>query len=64
MTQFRVQVQVRNRVEPSLAHITFNRRLSVRYLPSYLVGERLGLPGLVLSRITGTIQVERGSQDK
>ena len=59
--QVRIQVQIENRLEPDLS---VNRHLSLRYLPSYIVGEKLGLLALVLSRITGNIQVERGGRDK
>ena len=62
--QFRVRVLVESRTDIDLTRISHNRHLSVRYLPSYMVGDRLGLPPLLLSRITGTIQVERGTPDK
>ena len=64
MTQFRVQVKIQNRIEPDLYRVTNNRNLSIRYLPSYVVAEKLSLTGLVLSRISSNIQVERGSPDK
>lgn len=65
MSQLRVQVQVKSSgVEPDLSRISNNHRLSIHYLPSYVVGERLGIHSLVLSRITGNIQVERGSKEK
>ena len=63
--QVRVQVKVRLLPEPDIAGIVSNsHRLSVRYLPSYLVAQKLGLNSLLLSRISGNIQVEKGSPEK
>ena len=63
--QVRVQVKVKLLPEPDMAVVVGNsHRLSVRYLPSYVVSQQLGLKPLVLSRIAGNIQVERGSPDK
>ncbi|CAI8010817.1 5'-3' exoribonuclease 1 [Geodia barretti] len=62
--QVRVQVKVRLLPEPDIAGVVSNsHRLSVRYLPSYLVAQKLGLNSLLLSRISGNIQVEKGSPE-
>jgi len=41
-----------------------NRQLYLHYTPSYLVAQQLGMPPLALSRITGNVQVEKGSKVK
>ena len=64
MSQLRVHVKVKNLPEPEIDSIIDNQKLSIHYLPSYVVLERVGLPALLLSRITGNIQVEKGSRDK
>ena len=63
-SSLRVLVKVKLHPEPEMDPIISNRKLSIRYLPSYVVAEKVGLPGLLLSRITGNIQVEKGSRDK
>ena len=60
----RVLVKVKLHPEPEMDTIISDRKLSIRYLPSYVVVEKAGLPALLLSRITGNIQVEKGSRDK
>ena len=63
--QFRVQVRVKLLPEPDMASVVTNRHyLSVHYTPSYAVAQQLGLKSLVLSRISGNIQVEKGSPAK
>ena len=64
MAQLRVMVKIKVHLEPELDSIINDRKLSVRYLPSFIVSDRVGLSPLLLSRITGNIQVERGSRDK
>ena len=64
MEQVRVHVKVTLRQEPDLDVVMDNQRLSIRYLPSHVVAEKVGLPTLVLARITGNIQMERGSREK
>jgi 5'-3' exoribonuclease 1 len=62
--QVRVQVKVRLLPEPDIAGVVSNsHRLSVRYLPSFVVARELGLNSLLLSRISGNIQVEKGSPE-
>lgn len=63
-SSLRVLVKVKLHPEPEMESIISDRKLSIRYLPSYVVAERVGFPALLLSRITGNIQVERGSRDK
>ena len=60
----RVVVKVKVHPEPELEYIINDQKLSVRYLPSYVVQERVGIPSVLLARITGNIQMERGSRDK
>ena len=62
--QLRVQVKVNPLPEPELLSVLNNRKLFVRYLPSHVVTSEVGLPPIALARITGNIQVERGSRDK
>ena len=63
--QVRVQVKVRLLPEPDIASVVGNsHRLSVHYLPSYIVSQQLGMKPLVLARIAGNIQVEKGSRAK
>ena len=63
--QFRVQVRVKVLPEPDMASvITNSHHLFVHYTPSYVVAQQLGLRSLVLSRISGNIQVEKGSPEK
>ena len=63
--QGRVQVKVRLVPEPDMARVVgSSHRYTVRYLPSYMVAQQLGLKSLVLSRISGSIQVEKGTPKK
>ena len=64
MTQLRVHVKVKVRPEPNIDGVMRNRQLNLRYVPSYMVAGQLKMPSLALSRITGNVQVERGSKDK
>ena len=64
MTQLRVQVKVTPQPEPELLSVQHNRRLSVRYLHSRAVASEVDLPPVALARITGCIQVEKGSKNK
>lgn len=64
MTQLRVHVKVKVRPEPNIDAVMGNRQLNLRYVPSYMVAGQLKMPPLALSRITGNVQVERGSRDK
>ena len=65
MEQVRVHVKVTLRPEPNLDVVMDNQHsLSIRYLPSHVVAGKVGLPSLTLARITGNIQVERGSKEK
>ena len=64
MTQLRVHVKVKVRPEPNIDAVMGNRQLNLRYVPSYMVAGQLKMPPLALSRITGNVQVERGSRNK
>ena len=64
MAQLRVVVRVVVHPEPDIESVINNHKLAVRYLPSFKVAESVGLPTLVLARITSNIQVEKGSKDK
>ena len=64
MSQLRVHVKVKVKLEPDLDAVMSNRRLYLHYTPSYVVAQQLGIPPLALSRITGNVQVERGSKAK
>ena len=50
--------------EPRLSHIPGNYRLSLRYMSSSMVAGKMRISPLLLSRITGSIQVEMGSPVK
>lgn len=63
--QVRVHVRVKLLPEPDMTSVINNRHhLSVRYTPAYIVAQQLRLKSLVLSRISGNIQVEKGTPDK
>lgn len=64
MSHLRVVVKIKVHSEPDMDSIINDQKLSLHYLPSYVVSEKVGLPALLLSRITGNIQVEKGSKDK
>jgi len=64
MSQLRVHVKVKETPEPDLNAVMSNRQLYLHYTPSYLVAQQLGMPPLALSRITGNVQVEKGSKAK
>ena len=64
MTQLRVHVKVKVRPGPDIDAVMANRQLCLQYIPSYVVAGQLKMPSLALSRITGNVQVERGSRDK
>lgn len=64
MTQLRVHVKVKVRPEPDIDAVMGNRQLCLQYIPSYVVAGQLKMPSLALSRITGNVQVERGSSQK
>ena len=59
MSLLRVVVKVKVHPEPELDSIINNQKLSVHYLPSYVISERVGLPPVLLARITGNTQVKR-----
>ena len=62
--KLRVVVKVKVEPEVDLSVVTGDRHLSLRYLPSFVVARQLGMPALVLARITSSILVERGSRLK
>ena len=63
--QGRVQVKVKLYPEPDMARIIHtSHHHSVHYLPAYMVAQQLGMKSLVLSRISGNIQVEKGKPEK
>lgn len=64
MSQLRIHVKVKETPEPDLDAVMSNRQLYLHYTPSYLVAQQLGMPPLALSRITGNVQVEKGSKAK
>jgi len=64
MSQLRVHVKVKETPEPDLNAVMSNRQLYLHYTPSYLVAQQLGMPPLALARITGNVQVEKGSKAK
>ena len=63
-SQLRIHVKVKETPEPDLDAVMSNRQLYLHYTPSYLVAQQLGMPPLALSRITGNVQVEKGSKAK
>ncbi|XP_035697172.1 5'-3' exoribonuclease 1-like isoform X1 [Branchiostoma floridae] len=40
-----------------------SKDLQIQYIPSYMMAQRLGITGLLLSRITGDFQILRGSRE-
>ena len=63
--QVRIQIRVKVLSEPDMVAVIGNcDHLSVYYVPSYVAAQQLGLKSLVLSRISGSIQVEKGSRNK
>ncbi|XP_067051785.1 5'-3' exoribonuclease 1-like isoform X1 [Acropora muricata] len=63
--QSRVRVQLLVPVEPDLSHIIDQHQaLSLNYLPAHVVAKRLGITPNLLSRITGSLFVTQGSDNK
>uniref|UniRef100_UPI00358E17BF 5'-3' exoribonuclease 1-like isoform X2 n=1 Tax=Myxine glutinosa TaxID=7769 RepID=UPI00358E17BF len=60
----RVSVLFNDPSEPEFHKVIQNQQaLSVRYSPGYIVASRIGISPYMLSRITGTIYVVRGSKN-
>ncbi|CAH1774576.1 unnamed protein product [Owenia fusiformis] len=60
----RISVEFSILVEPDLDEVRRKKnQLSVHYMPGYVIAQRTGISSHLLSRITGTIYLFRGSTD-
>ncbi|XP_032239667.2 5'-3' exoribonuclease 1 isoform X2 [Nematostella vectensis] len=63
--QGRVRVQLRVPEEPNIASIAKQREdLSVGYLPSHVVAQKMGISSSLLGKITAKFFIEQGSREK
>ncbi|XP_048250324.1 5'-3' exoribonuclease 1-like isoform X3 [Haliotis rufescens] len=60
----RVRVNFTVPVEPDMTNVMrMQESLETNYMPGYMIAQRLGITGLFLSRLTGSILVIQGSRD-
>ncbi|XP_046562363.1 LOW QUALITY PROTEIN: 5'-3' exoribonuclease 1-like [Haliotis rubra] len=60
----RVRMNVGVPVEPDMTNVMRRQEsLETNYMPGYMIAQRLGISGLFLSRLTGSILVIQGSRD-
>ncbi|XP_074653880.1 5'-3' exoribonuclease 1-like isoform X2 [Tubulanus polymorphus] len=61
----RLRIELTVKMEPNMMDvISKQQKLSLSYMPGYVVAKRLGISGHLLSRITGTVFIAKGSKDE
>merc|ERR1719419_2072676 len=60
----RIQLKFTGNQEPNLSSVMSRQTRSENYMPGYRAGQRCGVSGHVVARITGTIYVVRGAREQ